>query len=192
MAPISKSKGASAKGSNKRTSKPSSSGPASKSRSKPSGPKPKPEQHKPKPVNNDKKKKLPPHKRYTAKELNIPAVNGIIPVGVQKPPNAKKGKNFVDDKESMNAIMALVMAEKEGNIESKMMRARQMEEVREAKKAEAEKRAGERREGMEERKKNIKDSKKRRKPDGETEAPAEEAKENEGAKRFKKKRVSFG
>ena len=37
-------------------------------------------------------------------------------------------------------ILALVNADREGQIESKMMKARHMEEIREARKAEAEKR----------------------------------------------------
>ena len=37
-------------------------------------------------------------------------------------------------------ILAMVNADKEGQIESKMMKSRQMEEIREARKAEAEKR----------------------------------------------------
>ncbi|EME48281.1 hypothetical protein DOTSEDRAFT_117058, partial [Dothistroma septosporum NZE10] len=137
------------KGGNKHPSKSSSSSGsgASKPKSK-SGPRPPPTQHKPKPTGISKKKK-PPHLRYTEKELKVPKLNGIIPSGVQKSPNAKKGKNFVDDKESMNAIMAMVMAEKEGTIESKMMRARQMEEVREAKRLEAEKRAQSKKESLE-------------------------------------------
>jgi 60S ribosomal subunit assembly/export protein LOC1 len=40
----------------------------------------------------------------------------------------------------MMTILAMVNADKEGQIESKMMKARQMEEIREARKAEAEKR----------------------------------------------------
>jgi 60S ribosomal subunit assembly/export protein LOC1 len=39
----------------------------------------------------------------------------------------------------MMTILAMVNADKEGQIESKMMKARQMEEIREARKAEAEK-----------------------------------------------------
>lgn len=77
---------------------------------------------------------------YTEKELNIPKLNSIVPAGIQKPNGMKKGKTFVDDKETMMTILAMVQAEKEGNIESKMMRARQMEEIREARKAEQEKR----------------------------------------------------
>ena len=45
---------------------------------------------------------------------------------------------FVDDAASMMAIMSVVNAQKEGHIESKIMRARQLEEVREAKRKEAE------------------------------------------------------
>ncbi|EGP90451.1 unnamed protein product [Zymoseptoria tritici ST99CH_1A5] len=188
--------GGPAKASNKRPGKPSSggssskSGPPSKSK-KPSGPKPAPTQHKPKPTVDNRRKK-PPHMKYTEKELKVPQLNGIRPAGVSKPPNAKKGKNFVDDKESMNAILAMVMAEKEGNIESKMMRARQMEEVREARRIEAEKRTQSKKESLEDRKQNIKDdSKKRRRSDSEVAKPAKE--EVQGSKKAKlRKRVSFG
>jgi 60S ribosomal subunit assembly/export protein LOC1 len=45
-------------------------------------------------------------------------------------------------------ILAMVQAEKEGNIESKMIRARQMEEIREARKAEADKREAGRKEKL--------------------------------------------
>lgn len=169
----------------------SKSGPPSKSK-KPSGPKPAPVQHKPK--TSDGKKKKPPHMRYSEKELKVPKLNGIVPAGVSKPPNAKKGKNFVDDKESMNMILAMVMAEKEGNIESKMMRARQMEEVREARRIEAEKRTQSKKESLEDRKQNIKDdSKKRRRSDSELKKPKEETQDGGASKKAKlRKRVSFG
>ncbi|RKF76830.1 60S ribosomal subunit assembly/export protein loc1 [Golovinomyces cichoracearum] len=70
---------------------------------------------------------------YTEKELNIPALNMITPVGVQKPKGKKKGK------ESMMTILSIVTAERNNQVESKMMKARQMEEIREARKAESEK-----------------------------------------------------
>lgn len=54
----------------------------------------------------------------------------------------------------MMTILAIVNAEKEGQIESKMMKARQLEEIREAKKAEAEARMKERKNKLE----NVKDS----------------------------------
>ena len=38
---------------------------------------------------------------YTEKELDIPALNGIIPAGIAKPKGVKKGKKFVDDPASM-------------------------------------------------------------------------------------------
>ena len=52
---------------------------------------------------------------------------------------------YVDDAASMMAILAVVNAEKEGNIESKMVRARQLEEVRQAREKESERREKERR-----------------------------------------------
>jgi 60S ribosomal subunit assembly/export protein LOC1 len=35
---------------------------------------------------------------YTEKELDIPALNTITPIGVEKPKGKKKGKVFVDDR----------------------------------------------------------------------------------------------
>jgi len=78
---------------------------------------------------------------YTEAELDIPKLNSIVPAGIAKPKGQKKGKVFVDDPASMMAIMSMVNAQKEGHIESKIMRARQLEEVREAKRKEAEGRA---------------------------------------------------
>jgi 60S ribosomal subunit assembly/export protein LOC1 len=65
-----------------------------------------------------KKKK----RTYTAEELGIPILNGIVPAGVQKPKGKKIGKIFVDDTQSMMAIMAVVNAEKDGERESKIMK----------------------------------------------------------------------
>ena len=90
-------------------------------------------------VHDGKKKK----RVYTEKELDIPELNGIVPAGIAKPKGQKKGKKFVDDPASMMAIMSVVNAEKEGHIESKIMRARQLEEIREAKRKEAEQRSDE-------------------------------------------------
>lgn len=86
----------------------------------------------PTPKDKPKKKK----RVYTEKELGIPTLNMITPAGVQKPKGKKKGKVFVDDQESMLTILAMVNADKEGQIESKMMKARQMEEIRQARQAE--------------------------------------------------------
>ena len=91
-----------------------------KARSKLRTPKAKPEV-KTKRVNPTagKKKK----RAYTAEELGVPKLNGIIPAGVQKAKGKKKGKVFVDDSESMLAIMGMVHAEKEGEREGKIMKA---------------------------------------------------------------------
>ena len=127
---------------------------------------------------------------YTDKELGIPALNSIKPAGIQKPHGVKKGKNFVDDKESMMAILAIVQAEKEGNIESKMMRARQMEEIRQARQAEQQKREGERKKKLEGVKDEIRKSKKKGRF-SEGDADTRSSRED-GGKEKKKARVSFG
>ena len=64
----------------------------------------------------------------------------------------------------MTTIMSIVQAEKEGQIESKMIKARQLEEIREARKVEAEKRETEKKEKLE----GVKDSlrKKRKRKSG--------------------------
>ncbi|TKA77056.1 hypothetical protein B0A55_04405 [Friedmanniomyces simplex] len=182
-------KGGSSKPSNKRPSKPSKTGSSFKAKKPSSKPAAKPTQQKTKSSAQSLKKK-PPHMRYTEKELKVPQLNGIRPTGIQKRPNAKKGKKFVDDKDQMNAILALVMAEKEGNIESKMMRARQLEEVREARKLEAEKRVEGKKVGFEERKQDIKD-KKRKGRRSETEGVPDEGEQKAPSKK-PRKRVSFG
>ena len=65
----------------------------------------------------------------------------------------------------MNTIMSMVQAEKDGQIESKMMKARQMEEIREARKAEAEKKDQERQARLEDTKDSMR-KKRKRKSDG--------------------------
>lgn len=141
MAPTKSTKGGPSKGA-KSASK-SADRPKPK---KPTGPKPKTVEQKSKSTSHGPAKKK--KRVYTEKELNIPTLNGIRPAGIQKPNGVKKGKTFVDDKESLMTILAMVQAEKEGNIESKMIRARQMEEIREARKAEAEKREAGRKEKL--------------------------------------------
>ncbi|KAF2688916.1 hypothetical protein K458DRAFT_475502 [Lentithecium fluviatile CBS 122367] len=191
-----------------KTGKGKSSGPSSK---KSSG-KPKPTGSAPEGISKRKAKSLSlakpggaqksksassgPHKRkrrtYTEAELDIPKLNGIVPAGIAKPKGQKKGKKFVDDAVSMMAIMSVVNAEKERNVESKIMRARHLEEVREAKRKEAEARAEEKSAKFEETKKGLKKKRKGRHSDhtkfegvDEDDAPAKPA-------QGKKKRVSFG
>ncbi|KAH8726106.1 hypothetical protein GQ44DRAFT_614644 [Phaeosphaeriaceae sp. PMI808] len=133
---------------------------------------------------------------YTEKELDIPLLNGIIPAGIAKPKGVKKGKKFVDDPASMMAIMSVVNAEKEGKLESKIMRARQLEEVREAKRLEAEGRKDEKEKAFEERKEGLKKKRRRSEPakrgdDDDSEAKGKGGKSKDG-KYKQRKRVSFG
>ncbi|KAH6655089.1 hypothetical protein BKA67DRAFT_657048 [Truncatella angustata] len=136
-----------------------------------------------------KKKKV-----YSEKELDLPKLNMVTPIGVEKPKGKKKGKVFVDDRESMTTILALVQAEKNGEIESKMIKARQMEEIREARKVEAEKKEEEKKSKLED----VKDSlRKKRKHIKSTFDAADDAMVNEAvtsgsrAAKPKKKRVAF-
>ena len=73
---------------------------------------PPPKQQKTKSVTPTKKKT----RAYTEKELGIPKLNMITPVGVELPKGKKKGKVFVDDQESMLTILAIVNADKEVRI----------------------------------------------------------------------------
>ncbi|KAG6356863.1 hypothetical protein INS49_014737 [Diaporthe citri] len=138
-------------------------------------------------------------KVYSEKELDIPELNMVTPIGVEKPKGKKKGKVFVDDRESMNTILSMVQAEKDGQIESKMMKARHMEAIREARKQEAEKKAAERKERLDETKESLR--KKRKRPErgsaGDDDKAAERSMRNvelqgtKAAKPKNKKRVSF-
>ncbi|OIW29771.1 hypothetical protein CONLIGDRAFT_631852 [Coniochaeta ligniaria NRRL 30616] len=136
-----------------------------------------------------KKKK---RKVYTEKELGIPKLNMITPVGVEKPKGKKKGKVFVDDTESMNTILAIVQAEKEGQIESKMIKARQLEQIREARRIEAEKKYEERQTKLEETKEGLRKKRKRpRTGEDETDAVVKEASVTGSKAKKPKKKVAF-
>ncbi|KAG8532130.1 uncharacterized protein KY384_003769 [Bacidia gigantensis] len=172
----------------KRPEKGSSSGKPSSMRStslkSKAGKKPKlplPKQQRTKPAAAQRRKQ----KTYTDKELGIPNLNMITPVGVEKPRGKKKGKVFVDDAESMMTILAMVNADKEGQIESKMMRARQMEEIRESRRKEAEKKEEAKREQLEKTKTYLRKERKRKST---TKMEVETQHERGGADR---KRVSF-
>ncbi|KAH8764991.1 60S ribosomal subunit assembly/export protein loc-1 [Diaporthe sp. PMI_573] len=138
-------------------------------------------------------------KVYSEKDLGIPELNMVTPIGVEKPKGKKKGKVFVDDRESMNTILSMVQAEKDGQIESKMLKARHMEAIREARRQEAEKKASERKEKLDETKESLR--KKRKRPErhaaGDDDKASERAMRNvelqgtKAAKPKKKKRVSF-
>lgn len=130
----------------------------------------------------DKKKK----RSYTDKELSLPTLNMITPAGVEKPRGKKKGKVFVDDAASMRTILAIVSADREGQIESKMQKARQMEEIRESRRVEMEDKEASKKKKLEDVKNGLR--KKRTKSHAEDVTPEHgEAQRKGGAKR-----VSFG
>jgi 60S ribosomal subunit assembly/export protein LOC1 len=91
----------------------------------------------------------------------------------------------------MLTILAMVNADKEGQIESKMMKARQMEEIREARKVESEKKAEERKKKLDETKEGMRKKRKRTGgEDGESENVRREA--TTGTKPLRKRKsVSF-
>ena len=93
---------------------------ASRTKTQPKQPKNVTKEQKSRPIPKPVKKK---RRIYTEKELQTPQLNKITPAGVQKPKGTKKGKVFVDDQVSLMTILAMVNAEKEGQIESKMMKA---------------------------------------------------------------------
>ncbi|KAI9746471.1 MAG: 60S ribosomal subunit assembly/export protein [Claussenomyces sp. TS43310] len=128
---------------------------------------------------------------YTEKELDIPALNMITPVGVEKPKGGKKGKVFVDDRESMMTILAIVNADKDGQIESKMMKARQMEEIRDARKAEADKRMELKKAKLDETKESIRRKRKRTSATDEKVNRTKEVAAGTKSLKVKRKSVSF-
>ncbi|KAG6004916.1 hypothetical protein E4U43_000658 [Claviceps pusilla] len=138
--------------------------------------------------------KRPKKKVYTEAELGIPELNMVTPVGVVKPRGKKKGKIFVDDTESMSTIMAMVQAEKDGEIESKMIKARKMEEIREARKLETQKKEEEKKSRLEDTKDSLRKKRKRRSggPAGEDKGDSVKSLALSGSKAVKtKKKVAF-
>ena len=94
--------------------------------------------------------------------------------------------------ESMMTILAMVNADKEGQIESKMMKARQMEEIREARKAETEKRQEMRKAKLEEAKEGVRKKRKRQNSGGDQETSTkQDALPGTRPLKFKRKSVSF-
>jgi 60S ribosomal subunit assembly/export protein LOC1 len=117
-------------------------------------------------------------------------LNTITPAGVQKPRGKKKGKVFVDDAESMRTILALVSAEREGQIESKMQKARQMEEIRESRRKEMENKEDERKRKLDEVKDGVWRKRKSKRQADDDGAGVYDA--GVADRRKSRKRVSFG
>jgi 60S ribosomal subunit assembly/export protein LOC1 len=90
-------------------------------------------------------------------------------------------------------ILAMVNADKEGQIESKMIKARQMEEIREARKVEAEKRQEMKKAKLEEAKEGVRKKRKRQNggADQEMNNAKQEAPAGTRSLKLKRKSVSF-
>jgi 60S ribosomal subunit assembly/export protein LOC1 len=91
----------------------------------------------------------------------------------------------------MTTILAIVQAEKEGQIESKMIKARQLEEIREARRVEAEKKEDERRSKLEETKEGLRKKRKRPRTGDDTDAVVKEASVTGSKAKKPKKKVAF-
>lgn len=128
----------------------------------------------------DKKKK----RVYTAEELGIPKLNKAIdPTAVKR--KGKKGKKFVDN----NAMLRIVQSVNEkfdSDYASKLEKARQLEEIREAKRQEMERIDQEKEESLSKKKKEIKQRKKKGNMGTEGEVPTAI-----NDKKSKKKKVAF-
>lgn len=141
------------------------------------------------------KKKKP---AYTDKQLNLPVLNSIVPANAKTVLKAggtgkKKGKVFVDDTESMMTILAMVNADKEGQIESKVAKQRQMQEIRDARLKEAEAKERKRQGKLDKVKQDIKEGSKKSKKaefEKENEAPKSRSRDSKEG-RPKRKSVSF-
>lgn len=88
-------------------------------------------------------------------------------------------------------ILAIVNANQEGRTESKMMKSRQMEEIREARRKEAEARQEQRKAKLEETKESMRKKRKRRSNSSLDTNPLESDSKSSKAAKDSRKRVSF-
>ena len=91
----------------------------------------------------------------------------------------------------MTTILAMVQAEKDGQIESKIMKSRQMEEIRQARLEEAEKKEQQRQAKLDEKKQSLRKKRKRPTKADDDVKVTELSSAGTKATKLKKKRVSF-
>ncbi|KAK6344210.1 60S ribosomal subunit assembly/export protein [Orbilia brochopaga] len=136
-----------------------------------------------------------PHKkplkdRYTDAQLKLPTLNGIVPAGVAKPRGKKKGKVFVEDKDTMMGILELVNASVDGVIQGKVEKNRRLEIIREQKRLEQERKEREKEAKLEDAKDSLRKKRKRKTKTADNSNDTEDKRPVAPAGR-KKKSVSF-
>ncbi|BFZ62315.1 60S ribosomal subunit assembly/export protein [Saitoella coloradoensis] len=130
------------------------------------------------------------------KDLGIPKLNGITPAGIVKPKGKKKGKTFIEDTSSLLSILADVNDKSDTTIRSKLQRARDLEVIRQAKRAEHAKKEAEKTKKLEDAKGKIKRGKREKKEAGRElrrgkEGEGKEMEKEGGGEEKKKKGVRF-